>query len=203
MLVDQVDSDGAAKQGAHDVAQRTGGNTDGGGVRCAVALKDGAEGTGGSDAAGHGSGGAQQAEQGVEANQAAHNQANHVLEGDQQAGADGDLGGQLAAGLLEHGCAEAEAHAEEEDVLGKVFCDLDIKAEGANAGNLDDGERDGEDQAGDNGCGDTILAKELAALDNGVAKEDHDGRDAKGGQILKLKACDGAVCRRCKLAEIL
>ena len=118
VAADEESGHRSANQGTHHIAQGPCGHPHcGGGGRCAHILKDGAKGGGGANPAGHGGGGALEGEQRVETHQVAHQHADYVLKGDKQAGTNGDFYAETATRPFQHPGAEAEAHAQEEQVL--------------------------------------------------------------------------------------
>ena len=134
VAADKERSHRAADEGAHDVAQGAGGDAHGGGgLRGTPIDEDGAESGGGAHAAGHGGGGTLKSQIGVHPDEVAHQYAQHVLEGDQQAGGHSDHDAQLAAGVPDQLPAEAEAHAHKENVLAQVLDGLDIEGKGHHA----------------------------------------------------------------------
>ena len=203
VAVDQEGGHRPADEGAHDVAQGTGGDAHrGGGLRGAPFNEDGTEGGGGAHAAGHGGGGALEGQEGVHPHQLAHQHAQHILEGDEQAGGQGDHQAQLAAGVADQLPAEAEAHAHEEHVLTQVLDGLHIKGQGDDAAALQNGDHDGEQQTGHHRGGNGELAQQTGVIHQGVAQEDHNGGKAEAGEVLKLKGVDRAVCSGGKGPEI-
>ena len=118
----------SADERAHDVAHGAGGHAHLSGVFRGTQLdEDGAEGGGGAHTAGHGGGGALQAQQGVHPDELGHHNAQHVLHGDEQTGGQGDLHAQFAAGVFQQLGAEAIAHAHEENVLAQVLNGAHVK----------------------------------------------------------------------------
>ena len=151
---DQEGSHRSADEGTQNVAHRTGGHTHLRGVlRRAHLDENGAEGRGGAYAAGHGGRGALQPQQGVHPDEVRDRHAHNVLQGDEQAGGQGDLHTQLAAGVLQQLGAEAVAHAHEEDILAQVLDGAHVKGQGYHAGALDHGHQNGEQQTGHHRCG--------------------------------------------------
>ena len=148
---------------------------------------------GSADAAGHGSGRAQQRQQRVEADEVAHDQTDDVLQGDQQAGCNGDHGSQLAASLLQQLGREAVADTHEEDVLGQVLDIGRVKRKVDNVHTTDDGQDDGNDQTCNNRCGDAVLLQEFAVADHPMAEEDDASRNAQSHHVVELVSGDGPL----------
>ena len=129
---------------------------------------------------------AQQRQQRVKADEVAHGQTDDVLQGDQQAGCNGDHGSQLAASLLQQLGREAVADTHEEDVLGQVLDIGHVKRDVDNVHTTDDGQDDGNDQTCNNRCGDAVLLQEFAVADHPMAEEDDASRNAQSHHVVEL-----------------
>ena len=122
-----------------------------------------------------------------------HHNAQHILHGDEQTGGQGDLHAQLAAGVFQQLGTEAIAHAHEEDILAQVLDGANVKRQGDDAGALDGGHQDREQQTGDHGGGDGELSQGGGVVDDEPPQEHDDGGKAQAGQIFKLKPGDGTI----------
>ena len=98
--------------------------------------------------------------------------------------------------MFNHFQAEAEADAQEEHVLAQILHDFRIKGDADNTCPLDGGHDDGKDDSGYNGRRDCILAQKRRMCNDSTACKDYNGREAQGGQILKLERCHSAVGSR-------
>ena len=204
MAADEEGSYRTTDEGTHYIAQSAGGDAHGGGGLGSTPVnEDGAEGGGGAHAAGHGGGGALESQEGVEAHQLTHQNTDHVLKGNEQAGSHGDHDAQLAAGVADELPAEAEAHAHEEDVLAQVLDSAHVERDGDEAAAFQQSHHDGKQQTGDHRGGDGEFPQQRGALDDGVAQENDDGRKAQAGQVLKLERADCPVHAGGVGAEVL
>ena len=189
VAADEEGSHRTADEGTHHIAQGAGSDAHrGGGLRSTHFLdKDRTEGGSGSDAAGHSRGGALQSQEGIQADELAHQHAQNILQGNEQAGGNGDLQAQLTTGVADQLPAEAEAHAHKEDVLTQILNGAYIKGDGDEAAALQNSNYNGKQQAGHHRGGDREFPQQSGALDDGMSQEDHDGREAQAGQVLKLE----------------
>ena len=191
----QVSRNRAANQGAHDVAERTGRDTDRRRIRRAHLLEDRAERGSRADTAGHRSRGALECEQRIHADCMCECNAEDVLQRNQQASRERNHDAELATRILQHLRAEAVAHAKEEEVLAKVLHNLCVEGELHNARALDAGNHQREDEARDNRCRDCILLQCLGLRHEEASEEDDQRCESECRQILELEA--GKLTRLC------
>ena len=123
----------------------------------------------------------------MQADDLAHQNTQHILQGDQEAGGHGDLDAQLAARLPQQLIAEAEAHAQEKDVLAQVLDGGHIELDGHDAAALDDGDDDGEQQAGHYRGGNGKLLQGAAVGYHPTPQENDDGGEAQTAQVFELE----------------
>ena len=99
-----------------------------------------------------------QSQERVHSDQRSKANSKEVLAGDQKAGGNRDHNAELSAGMLKHLCAEAEADAQEEDILCQILHKRRVKGDIRNSSSFDDRDNDGKNDTGYNRRRDRVLS---------------------------------------------